>query len=269
MNIEELRALPLIDAPLTVFDTETTGVNPQEARIVEFGMTQNGVSDVGILFNPVIPPEDWREAQEVCSWTEDEMAKVYNSWTFAEDGKRINELLSNQLVVGYNILDYDIPLINAEQRRAGLSETQFPLVIDVLVIVRRFLRHYRERTLKAVCAMLGYKGIFHRAVDDCRAALFLLKHAIRAGWLPATVGEACDRIIEWKAQQDADWALYTYWLYRDQLKPGNQLMMGAGKECGMPLHQVPIRKLDWYLASDIKFPDAVRAAFVEQLDIRR
>lgn len=273
MDTEQLRFLPLKDAPLAVFDTETTGVDPNEARIVEFGVVYRNHVIEGdyvnrFLFNPDVPDESWREAQEVCGWNEDEMNVIHNSLKFRESGHRIHDALSGMVVAGYNIFDYDIPAIHAEERRAGLPETQFPLVIDVLVIVREFLRGQRERSLPKISAHLGYTFHAHRAVDDCRAVLHILGHAVYKGWLDATVGEVCDQIAKWKAQQDADWALYSYWLYHDRLVCGEPLMMGAGKECGMPLSAVPTRKLDWYLGSDIEFPKAVRDAFLVELNRR-
>lgn len=268
MTTGELRALPLIEAPLVAFDCETTGVDPQEARIVEFGSirkTRKTAVAAKILFNPGVPRESWLEAQKVCEWMPDELDTIYASQSFARIGMGINGALTNRVVIGYNLLDYDIPLLLAEQKRAGLPRTEFPFVIDVLVIVRRFLRHLRERNLGAVSKLLKHQGIAHRAVADCWATLHILDHAISQGWLAPAVEKACDQIMAWKVEQDADWELYGYWLYRDWLKRDAPLTIGAGKSCGMLLSRVDPGLIRWYLNSEIKFTQPTRDALTAQL----
>ena len=61
MKIEELRALPLADAPLTVFDTETTGLDPWDEghRVVSLAMvhaTLDGAETRDVL-SAVVDPE--------------------------------------------------------------------------------------------------------------------------------------------------------------------------------------------------------------------
>lgn len=211
---------PLVGFPVIAFDSETTGTDTEKARIVEFGVAyRNGDLDgrsSRLLLNPGVPRSEWTEAQRVCEWQQEELDVVYDGPLFVDAGAKIDAKFAGRLVVGYNVLSYDIPLLHAEQRRAGLPETEFPAVIDLLVFVRRFFRHQRERDLPTISKMLGYRGRSHRAVSDCWATLHVLQHAIDEGKLGPTVGDALRQMAEWKEQQDSDSAKWSYWLYRDR-----------------------------------------------------
>jgi DNA polymerase III subunit epsilon len=219
----ELARSSIYDVPLIAFDAETTGVDPQEARIVEIGVVLGELrhnskpagKQTRLLLNPGVPREEWKEAQKVCGWTPEELDVVYDGPSFREVRDRVVSRLSGGVLVGYNVQDYDLPLLQAEERRAGFVATEYPLVIDVLTVVRHVLRGERSRKLEDVAKMAGYRGRSHRAVSDCWAVLEVLGWFLLKFQLPENVEEIVAQLAEWKEQQDADGRLYSYWLYRD------------------------------------------------------
>jgi len=113
------RALRL-SRPLAVFDIESTGVVPQRDRIVELAVLKiypdgRRQSTVRRL-NPQMPIPAGATAIHGIS-----DADVADAPTFSDIADKLFAYLSDCDLAGYNITGFDIPLLEAEFRRAGLE----------------------------------------------------------------------------------------------------------------------------------------------------
>lgn len=126
--------------PLCIIDLETTGTDPATARIIEFGVlkiwpeTPSGdcrsPGEWSERFNPQmpIPPE----ATAVHGIRDEDVA---HKWPFSAFARRIHLGLQGCDLAGYNLTNYDVPLLWEEFYRAGiewdLGDTR---IIDVRTI---------------------------------------------------------------------------------------------------------------------------------------
>lgn len=96
------------------FDLEGTGVDPYRARIIEICMISDDGRELETRVNPGVPIP--AEASAVHGITD---ADVQDAPTFAEIAGEVQELVSGAVLAGYNSRRYDVPILDAELRRAG------------------------------------------------------------------------------------------------------------------------------------------------------
>jgi len=254
------------DSRILVVDTETTGIDPKQARIVEIG---------GVLYDPKvgrkalqryinpgcpIPPE----ATAVHRITDDIVA---DSPAFAEVAEGIAERFrSADVILGYNLLDYDLPLIEAEFARAGMPIViDRSKVIDLIIFARWHMRSMRSRKLGDVCAHYEIDLTnAHSAKADALATHDLLYHMLDDGFLPSDVQKAVE--VQAKAVEliKAESEAWSYWLYRDRKFP-SVIRVGAGKHVGRPLNAVPKDYIKFILEKMEGLHPGAEAAFRAEL----
>lgn len=229
------------ELPLAVLDTETTGTDPATARIWEIGIRFVGGDRDGkqtsVLIHPVEPiPE---EVIELCGLQPADLQAIAQAPPFEAVVERLLGHLRGRVLVGYNLLTYDLPVLRAEvQRCPGAPEApelEGP-AIDALVATRHFLRHLRSRRLSAVAEALGVPipANVHRTLADVRMTLGVLGRL--APRLPGTLEELLRVQGEWLALQEQESEEFGYWLFRD--RQDGTLRIGAGKHCGQALQEV-------------------------------
>lgn len=104
---------------ILAFDTETTGLNVREARIIDLCMVELD-EQLGVLanaswrFKPEVPIPP--EATAVHGITNEAVA---GKPTFRQHAARIQWLLDGATLVAFNGIRYDIPILNEELVRAG------------------------------------------------------------------------------------------------------------------------------------------------------
>jgi DNA polymerase III subunit epsilon len=136
----------MFDQPAAILDLETTGKDPQTAKIVEISIVKvipDGTKDIRTMkINPGIPIP--QEAVDLHGIT-DEMVK--DMPTFPQVARAIKEFLSDcKYIVTFNGNHYDLPLLVEEFTRAGVEwEYNDHLSIDACTIFKR----KEERTLAA------------------------------------------------------------------------------------------------------------------------
>lgn len=148
--------------PLVFFDLEATGKDPAKDRIVEFGAMRilpgGEARDVWTSrFNPEMPIAPG--ATEKHGITDEDVA---NSPKFAELAKLIHHAMTGCDLAGYNLLNYDIPLLWEEFHRAGYN---WDLAGVRVVDAEKIFKKKEERTLGA--AVLFFCGRQH---DDAHTA---------------------------------------------------------------------------------------------------
>ena len=107
-----------LDRPLAFFDIESTGVVPQRDRIVEIAVVKlypDGRQQTTVRrLNPGIPIPAGATAIHGIS-----DADVADAPSFADIAEKLFNYLSDCDLAGYNISGFDVPILEAEFKRAG------------------------------------------------------------------------------------------------------------------------------------------------------
>lgn len=264
-----------IGRPGFIFDTETTGVSPASDRIVELGAVLcNGgqiVDERKVRINPGCPIP--AGASAIHGITD---ADVAGKPPFAAVAPRFLAYLEasgqdgeHPWLAGYNATQFDVPLINAELERAGLSGSlDAGRVVDPIVFVRWHLRHLQKRSLENVCAHFGIKlAKAHSALADARATCEVLFHLVQRGMIPESIDAALAEQARLSALLAEENQSYAYWLYHD--RSDGRLRLGAGRYIGYALADVGLDYLRSLLDKIEDLPEAVRLTFTARLTVSR
>lgn len=203
-------SLPLWAGHLAVFDTETTGVDTAQARIVSATIALLGpAGDVLERYDWLLDPGvDIPEAAARVHGISTEVARASG----IEAGVGIQQIVTQLLemvdrgfpVVAYNA-PFDLTLLAVEAARHQIAwPADLSPVIDPLILDKQFDRYRKgKRTLEAVAAHHGVEiGNAHDAGDDAIAAGRVLQriavkyadvipgeleqlHAAQVGWAAA------------------------------------------------------------------------------------
>lgn len=245
-----------LERPLAVFDLETTGVSPSNDRIVEVCVavfSPDGSKNVVThRVNPgcPIPPE----ASAVHGISD---ADVAEAPPFREIAPALIELLEGCDLAGFNVLSYDLPMLQAELGRCNLSfDTTGRRIVDA----QRIYHRKEPRTLSA--AVKFYTGQEHTGAHGAEADVLAT-----AAVLDAQVGQYDDLPSDVESlarfSRPADWA-------DSQGKlgwSGGEVVLRFGKHRDQPLTKLAKTEasyLKWILESD--FPADTKQLIRDALD---
>jgi DNA polymerase III subunit epsilon len=199
---------------LAVIDFETTGLSPEQDRVIEVGVAsfENGQLSgfKNWLVNPGVPVPE--EARAIHNIGDEELA---GAPAFPEVLAEVRAMVADHLPVAYNAL-FDRAFLHAELQRAGVvfadGQDAPPAFqrevswIDPLVWVRELHKDERGHRLGEVCARLGIAlDSAHRAASDAEATgRVLLALAPR---LPEIYSELIRIQTQYAARQDVDMAI--------------------------------------------------------------
>ena len=176
------------------FDLETTGISTNNDRIVQVALI--GADEDGnpvhhdILVNPQRPiPRDASRVHGI--YDQDVRSKPI----FKECANELAELMEGAVIVGHNARKFDMPLLQNEFYRCGISPPKPLVVLDTLEAVRR-LKIPRPHNLGAQCARHGIDlSNAHDAAADAAACLLLLWKVMRDH--PSSFRRSLQEIEEW------------------------------------------------------------------------
>ena len=176
------------------FDLETTGISTNNDRIVQVALI--GADADGnpvhhdILVNPQRPiPRDASRVHGI--YDQDVRGKPI----FKECANELAELMEGAVIVGHNARKFDMPLLQNEFYRCGISPPKPLVVLDTLEAVRR-LKIPRPNNLGAQCARHGIDlSNAHDAAADAAACLLLLWKVMRDH--PSSFRRSLQEIEEW------------------------------------------------------------------------
>lgn len=248
---------------VVVIDTETTGTDPATARVWEIGLFWPNLGERGMtsstLINPgePLPPE----VIELCGLGPADLEAIAASRPFDQVGERLLGLLSRKILIGYNLLAFDLPLLRAELARAGVDPGALDEpAIDVLVWLRHLRRDMRSRRLALAAQDFGvHVDGAHRTVADVRMTWGILRCI--ADQLPSDIDLLLEEQARLVAAQEADRQAYGYWL----ATAPDGLRLACGKHCGLRLDQVPTSYLSFLLEAQHTWPDGPLPAEVSRL----
>lgn len=201
---------------MLALDTETTGVNVFEDRVVTCSLIYDDGRGNQKERNYIIDPgvEIPRGASAVHGIT-NEIARAQG----LPPGQGLREIASSMAVmmdagiplVIYNA-PYDITLLQSEFQRYGINyDRPFDKVIDPYVIDKAVDRYRKgKRILLETAKLYGFELVnAHSADADNKASLFIARHLLHKHFEDSTTIEELQELQkEWKAEQSASLQKY-------------------------------------------------------------
>ncbi|MCB9730661.1 MAG: 3'-5' exonuclease [Deltaproteobacteria bacterium] len=193
---------PWFDHPLAIVDVETTGLDPENDRVIEIAVVHMCGAVVTDRYVSLVNPQ--RELPpEVVNITRITPEDLATAPTFDQVAHEVARRLEGRAFVAYN-LPFDRGFVQAELRRCGL-EWAPTASIDPLVFVRELHKNQGSKRLAATAARLGIElSNAHRADADAIAAGQVL-YALRAD-LPELLADLELLQAQWAQQQDNEMA---------------------------------------------------------------
>jgi DNA polymerase-3 subunit epsilon len=236
--------------PLLIFDLEATGLQIERARIIEFACIRLLPSGKRASFETMVNPEEPipPEVQKITGITDYDVAAAP---AFRDIVDRLETLLDNADVAGYNASNFDVPLLRAEFGRMGraLPGPYDRAVLDSLEILRK----HEVRNL--TWAHKFYFGTSipdaHRALADVEATELILFEQARRYGLEGTATEVMAALR------------HPFLDSRRKLRIENdEVVLCFGKFTGKSLRQIHSEEstyLDWMIETlDPEISDIVR-----------
>ncbi|GIK82706.1 MAG: hypothetical protein BroJett024_38110 [Alphaproteobacteria bacterium] len=206
---------PLFALEAVALDTETTGLDPARARIVQIGA-------VHLSRNRPVDDSAWQRVVDPGIAIPDSSVRIHGITTaMAREAPRLGEvwtpftrLIDRRVVIGHSI-GFDLAVLAAEARRCRLAFAA-PRALDVRLLAQLVAPGLADHSLEALAAWLGLTVTDrHQALGDARAA-----GAIFAALVPllsergvttlAEAERACRRLTpEIERQQQAGWTAPT------------------------------------------------------------
>ena len=230
-------ALPEWLNTIAVFDTETTGLNHSESRIVTAALHLIDVSGAltpngkDWLLNPGIPIP--AESSKVHGIYDKDVVNAQSAQSgVGEIVDAINECFAKNIpVVAFNA-SYDFTILKFEALRHGIQPVSFGWVIDPLVIDRAVDKFRKgKRTLVSVAEHYGVPLVnAHTAADDAIAAghvayavlrFFSALNNPKISTFPDSLQELHDLQAKWADEREAEYAKW-----RQQEEPNFQPSFG-------------------------------------------
>ena len=190
------------ETPIAVVDVETTGLDPQNDRVIEIGVVHMLGGEVQDIYNSLVNPQ--RELPpEVTSITGIKPEELVSAPTFEAIAEELSQWLEGRIFVAYN-LPFDRAFIHREFERLDMPWSPARCV-DPLVFVRELHRKQGSKRLTAVCERLGIPlDNAHRASHDAEATGHVL-YKLR-DQLPAELDDLILLQGQWAQQQENEMA---------------------------------------------------------------
>ena len=233
-----------LDRPLAFLDLETTGLSTVSDRIIELAIIrispQGDVLEAVRRFNPGIPISP--DASAVHGITDEDVA---DEPPFAARAKALAELLEPCDLGGFNIRRFDLPLLLAEFKRAGVTfSVQGRRLLDSQVIFHR--EEPRNLSAAARFYLSREHEEAHTALGDIRTTAAVLSAQLQKyPDLPRTpdgLHAYCDEVSPFLTEWDQ-------WFYRRD----GEFVFRRGKHKGEPLGKVAATApdyLQWMLGAE-------------------
>ncbi len=153
-------------------DLETTGISTNNDRIVQIALIGSSEDGSEISYENLVNPRRSipMQASNVHGIYDNDVRGLSDFSTFADE---IYEQVEGAVIIGHNVRQFDLPLLNNEFRRLGKLPPNPKVVLDTLEVVRR-VKLPRPHNLGALCRKHGISlENAHTAAADAAASLLL------------------------------------------------------------------------------------------------
>ena len=181
------------------FDLETTGISTNSDRIVQVALIGTTADGSNIHYETLVNPQRPIPSRATS------VHGIYDSdvkteQIFKHYAQELFELIDGAVVVGHNVRRFDMPLLDNEYYRCGMSPPKPMVILDTLECVRR-LKIPRPHNLGAQCTRHGIDLTnAHDAAADAAASLLLLWKVMRD--FPAKFRRSLPEIEQWLLHGD-------------------------------------------------------------------
>ncbi len=240
-----------LQRPLVVFDIESTGVYPKSDRIVELAVLKifpDGRKEPNVRrLNPGIPIP--KTASDIHGITDED---VKDCPKFADIAERLSKYLENCDLAGYNIISFDVPMLEAEFKRAGFNfKVEDHKIIDAYNIFCKL----HSRTLTAAYKFFCGKDLegAHGAAADTDATYEVLLGELAMH--PDQLTPNVDFLSEFSNALSSEWVDRT----RRFRWNGDEVVLNFGSKIGTPLRELAkndTNYLKWIISAN--FTDEVK-----------
>ncbi len=238
--------MKLTHALILTLDAETTGPDPSQDRIVELGgaYTQSN-RQVGPTLRALVDPKKYIPAKATqIHGIRNEDIDGQPEWP--EVAARLKTHFdAGPVLCGYNFLNFDGPLIDAENARNGI-EWGVPRCLDPFLWTYWKDRGLKSRKLGAVCEHYGVElseDRAHTADADSLATAELLMAMVLEGVIPDDVEQAFEEQNRISAFVEREFERFGRFLYED--RADGTIRVGLGKHCGLTVEEVDEAYLKW------------------------
>jgi DNA polymerase III subunit epsilon len=166
---------PIAETPITIVDTETTGLYPGGDRVIEIAVVRVDPGTAPeVLVDTLINPKRPVAATEIHGISD---ADVADAPTFDDVAAVVVDALCGAVFASYNVY-FDSKFVREELRRAGVGD--FPPHL-CLMYLRPMLGLGRKCSLRDACAQSGIPqdNAHHALADALAAAGFWARYADR------------------------------------------------------------------------------------------
>jgi DNA polymerase-3 subunit epsilon len=178
----------VLTRPIIFFDVETTGLDPQNDRIVELGAVKiwpdGRREEKRRRFNPLVPIP--KEATAIHGITDEDVKNELPFSRYAKGEEGIAAFFAGSDLAGFNLVKFDVPILKAELERAGEK-----LDLSNVYVVDAY-RIYASREPRNLTAALKFycdkdHDEAHSALGDVKATISVLEaQLMRYSDLPST-----------------------------------------------------------------------------------
>jgi len=166
-----------LERPIVFLDFETTSTDVSVARIVQYALIKifpqpeepQRISEGFLNPGVPIPPE----TSKIHGITDD---MVKDALTFKDLAERFSQFIDNCDFGGFNILNYDLPVLKNEFQRCGIKfDYSRSNVVDVMAL----FYHFNPRDLSAAYQQYCQKTFeAHDALNDTKATIEVLEYML-------------------------------------------------------------------------------------------
>ncbi len=158
----------------TVFDTETTGLDPRTNRVVEIGGIRFDTKGISARFNVLMNPDTFMpsEVTRINGITDAMLAGQPKAASVIPDFLRF---IGDSVLIAHNA-PFDVSFINEELLRLGLSPLRNK-ILDTRIFAKDIFAGLPNYKLQDLALRFGIEALnAHRAEDDARVCrdLFLV-----------------------------------------------------------------------------------------------
>lgn len=170
-GIDELLQIYDSGAIFTAFDTETTGLKPEEEKILEIGAISFDKLGIRARYNVLINPQK-KILPEVTRVNGIDDSMVSDKLTFAENAPHFLGFIKDSVLIAHNT-PFDLGFVNNELKLAGMKPLENQAA-DTLTLSRAMLPNLGKYNLQFLAKYFEINVVnAHRAEDDARVCMEL------------------------------------------------------------------------------------------------
>lgn len=171
LEINDLLQMFDSGAIFTAFDTETTGLNPEEEKILEIGAVSFDKLGIRARYNVLINPQR-KILPEITRVNGIDDSMVAGKLTFAENAPHFLGFIKDSVLIAHNT-PFDLGFVNNELKTAGMKPLENQAA-DTLTLSRAMLPNLGKYNLQFLAKYFEINVVnAHRAEDDARVCMEL------------------------------------------------------------------------------------------------